>query len=184
MQAHGGTTGQEGTEIGPEVVLAEQDLLATHELRRTEDHALLRQHHRARPHLALGDLRQTEVEHLGEVPDATLSRDEDVLRLEVSVGDALVVRGGHGLGQLLGEGGEVLGGGVLGRQPRDPDLEEQAGRTDLLCSVEGLQDDDVATISFLWTPNEAVGTVKKSMPAKSWTWLSRKVRHVCEGGFG
>src|SRR5437867_11616036 len=28
-----------------------------------------------------------------------------------------------------------------------------------------------------------VGTVKKSTATKSLTWLFRKVRHVCEGGF-
>src|SRR5260370_2849939 len=28
-----------------------------------------------------------------------------------------------------------------------------------------------------------VGTVKKSMDTVLFTWLSRKVRHVCEGGF-
>ncbi len=33
------------------------------------------------------------------------------------------------------------------------------------------------------TRNVAVGTVKKSIEAKSFAWLSRKVRHVWQGGF-
>src|SRR5450631_4832043 len=33
------------------------------------------------------------------------------------------------------------------------------------------------------TRNVAVGTVKKSIDASELTWLSRKVRQVCEGGF-
>jgi len=28
-----------------------------------------------------------------------------------------------------------------------------------------------------------VGTTKKSIATNCWTWLSRKVRQVCEGGF-
>src|SRR4030095_4493145 len=31
--------------------------------------------------------------------------------------------------------------------------------------------------------NRRVGTVKKSTDTKLWTWFSRKVRQVCDGGF-
>ena len=44
------------------------------------------------PQLALGDLGEPEVEHLGEVLHAAVPAEEDVLRLQVAVDDALVVR--------------------------------------------------------------------------------------------
>ena len=67
-------------------------LLGRHELRRAEDHALLGEHDRAGPHLALGDLGEAEVEHLGEVLQPALGAEKDVLGLEVAVDDARAVR--------------------------------------------------------------------------------------------
>jgi hypothetical protein len=52
----------------------------------------LREHHRARTKLALGDLREAEVEHLREVAQTSVRRQEDVLGLEVAMNDALRVR--------------------------------------------------------------------------------------------
>ncbi len=67
-------------------------LLRAHELRRTEDHPLLRQDERAGAHLALGHLGEAEVEHLREVPEPSLLAEEEVLRLHVAVDDPRLVR--------------------------------------------------------------------------------------------
>jgi hypothetical protein len=44
------------------------------------------------PQLALGDLGQAEVEHLGKVADAAVGAEEDVLWLEIAMHDPLRVR--------------------------------------------------------------------------------------------
>jgi hypothetical protein len=67
-------------------------LLRRHELRGPEDHSLLGEDDRAGAHLALGHLRQTEVQHLGEVRDVAHPAEEDVLRLEVPVHDPHLMR--------------------------------------------------------------------------------------------
>jgi len=75
-------------------------LLGAHEFGCTEDHALLGEHHRAGPHLPLRDLGKTEVQNLGEIPDATLGGQEDVFWLEVAVNDARLVRFFEGAAHL------------------------------------------------------------------------------------
>ena len=42
---------------------------------------------RARPHLALSDLGETEVEHLREISEGTRLHEEDVLGLQIAVDD-------------------------------------------------------------------------------------------------
>ncbi len=84
-------------------------LLGRHELRRAEDHALLREHDRAGPQLALGHLGEAEVEHLGVVAQAAVGGEEDVLRLEIAVDDPLEVRLLEGAAALDEDGHRALG---------------------------------------------------------------------------
>ncbi len=58
---------REGVHVAARVEGLPLRLLGRHELGRAEDHPLLREDQRPRLHLPLGDLREAEIKHLGEV---------------------------------------------------------------------------------------------------------------------
>jgi hypothetical protein len=60
----------------------------------------------ARLHVALPELGDPEIEHLGPA----IGRDHDVARLQVAVDDAALVRGGDGFGNRNGQPEELLKG--------------------------------------------------------------------------
>ena len=71
------------------VDLFSADLFGRHEVRRADDRLLVL---RGVGHTALVELRQPEVEHLGVVAPAGRARDQNILRFEIAVNDAELVR--------------------------------------------------------------------------------------------
>ena len=116
--------GAEGEDVGPRVGLLAPHLLGRHVADRAEHRPGLRARGEggrdavvaARGEEARGLAREAEVEHL----HAPLAGHEHVVRLHVAVHDALVVRGGEGLGELQG----VVGGPARGERPRGEPVAE------------------------------------------------------------
>ncbi len=97
---------------GVEVLHPVDDLLGRHVRRRAQELARAGERHRG---AALGDLRDAEVEQDGVLAVGPAPGEEDVVRLEVAVEDACLVRGGdggedreHQVGEPLHRQGAVL----------------------------------------------------------------------------